>query len=161
MRGKAAAIFRSTAPWRDHPRVCGEKRQSGARSCPLTQGSPPRVRGKVISCLQRGFAQSGSPPRMRGKDLLPASVRRCTRDHPRVCGEKCTFLAGRYICFEGSPPRMRGKDLLPALCGVVPGITPACAGKRSDIPSNAPDSESGITPACAGKRADYGTEKNI
>ena len=33
--------------WRDHPRVCGEKISRGAPKMPLL-GSPPRMRGKVI-----------------------------------------------------------------------------------------------------------------
>ena len=31
----------------DHPRVCGEK-AFGCRRCTFPQGSPPRMRGKVV-----------------------------------------------------------------------------------------------------------------
>ena len=129
--GKSSCSRPGSLSSRDHPRVCGEKRKTGAVPAPLP-GSPPRVRGKVISSLQCDFL-SGITPAYAGKRFAASFVRRCTRDHPRVCGEKHVF-AGRYIYFVGSPPRMRGKDLLPALCGVVPGITPAYAGKSTFLP---------------------------
>ena len=51
------------------------------------------------------------------------------RDHPRVCGEKCSSkLFVKEL--SGSPPRMRGK--VGAVFGKsgLNGITPAYAGKR-------------------------------
>ena len=49
-----------------------------------------------------------------------------------MCGEKKLLLSpSRY--FKGSPPRVRGKanaETFPIYC---PGITPACAGKRSTL----------------------------
>ena len=50
------------------------------------------------------------------------------RDHPRVCGEKASYVpAGGYR--QGSPPRVRGK--VGSKLSVDHGlrITPACAGK--------------------------------
>ena len=43
--GKSRCNLPSTAPWKDHPRVCGEKRISVVLSC-TSVGSPPRMRGK-------------------------------------------------------------------------------------------------------------------
>ena len=119
---------------RDHPRVCGEKRESWPTST-TAPGSPPRMRGKGQRLLAKN-PEFGITPAYAGKRRKSMNRNSEQQDHPRVCGEKHVF-AGRYIYFVGSPPRMRGKDLLPALCGVVPGITPAYAGK-SRIPSNAP-----------------------
>ena len=136
VRGKVKVQSTLRLERRDHPRVCGEKGRKMKQQF-IGLGSPPRMRGKG----DRGkpaYRQSGITPAYAGKRGAARRTRQGRRDHPRVCGEKHVF-AGRYIYFVGSPPRMRGKDLLPALCGVVPGITPAYAGKR----------------------ADYGTEKNI
>ena len=71
----------------DHPRVCGEK-PSDYVGYKLAQGSPPRMRGKVVFLAIHLYS---------------------IRDHPRVCGEKCVLV---LVCsFQiGSPPRMRGKD---------------------------------------------------
>ena len=63
-----------------------------------------------------------------------SSPRRC-RDHPRMCGEK----GGRRDQHQpelGSPPRMRGKGHRDGQAGVLGGITPVYAGKRSpDLPA--------------------------
>ena len=32
-----------------------------------------------------------------------------TKDHPRLCGEKCKYSVSRSL-YAGSPPPMRGKD---------------------------------------------------
>ena len=72
---------------------------------------------------------AGSPPRMRGKVLSHASSLAQHPDHPRVCGEKRIWpesKAGRL----GSPPRMRGKGLCREWHCLWAGITPAYAGKR-------------------------------
>ena len=113
---------------RDHPRVCGEK-GSWRHIEHQTQGSPPRMRGKVHA-PSRCSLLSRITPAYAGK-------RRCGRcaggvpwDHPRVCGEKD---CGQFILDEpkGSPPRMRGKALPVFLPISDSGITPAYAGKSS------------------------------
>ena len=70
----------------------------------------------------------GSPPRMRGKVLALASLMLCHRDHPRVCGEKQAAVALPQPVL-GSPPRMRGKACLTLIIRLLLGITPAHAGK--------------------------------
>ena len=72
----------------DHPRVCGEKSGDPGKVAGLT-GSPPRMRGKEISKAPLSGLQ-GITPAYAGKSsrLWTRSTR--FRDHPRVCGEKCT-----------------------------------------------------------------------
>ena len=108
--------------------MCGEKRKSFSDS-PGGLGSPPRVRGKgLISGVTS--RRVGITPACAGKrsSFQPKSA--CTRDHPRVCGEK---NRGNYLKEEkmGSPPRVRGKAT--GICRMSPpvGITPACAGKST------------------------------
>ena len=74
----------------DHPRVCGEKRTNRNFSG-QSEGSPPRVRGKVchLGC-KTGLA--GITPACAGKRARVGKHWRTGRDHPRVCGEKCFAL---------------------------------------------------------------------
>ena len=104
--GKSCGLSFFVTPCRDHPRVCGEKYQAG-EAARQSQGSPPRMRGKVSA-----------------EDFKPQTG----GDHPRVCGEKQRTLAVQDEP-QGSPPRMRGK--VAGLCGHAGGhgITPAYAGK--------------------------------
>ena len=113
---------------RDHPRMCGEK-LDGTGSSKRLLGSPPHVRGKVTV-----FFVLGEPiritPACAGKSLCG---RRCTppcRDHPRMCGEKNVDIRYAYQ-IPGSPPHVRGKVFLAMATSAHPGITPACAGKRT------------------------------
>ena len=70
----------------DHPRVCGEKKET-MKNSPDYMGSPPRVRGKDRQ-PKTTKRPSGITPACAGKRLL----RNCSPlqfgDHPRVCGEK-------------------------------------------------------------------------
>ena len=73
--------------------------------------------------------QVGSPPRVRGKVCYLGGGCLGNKNHPRVCGEKAgTSL--RSILTRGSPPRVRGKGNFSFPLPFLPGITPACAGKR-------------------------------
>ena len=146
MRGKAVVLHQRCSPMRitpayagkscgrelllivsrDHPRVCGEKLVYNVLyyAC---KGSPPRMRGKETGKTRR-VQWPGITPAYAGKSIFQPYHFTCTRDHPRVCGEK---FQGYYIRtdFPGSPPRMRGKAVF---CGFPPGdvgITPAYAGK--------------------------------
>ena len=67
-------------------------------------------------------------PACAGKSVpaLSSGLRRW--DHPRVCGEKYSYVAG-YVTKKGSPPRVRGKVLFCYQPCIRLGITPACAGK--------------------------------
>ena len=48
--GKSRCNLPSTAPWKDHPRVCGEKVKKGFDGV-YQKGSPPRMRGKASRVL--------------------------------------------------------------------------------------------------------------
>ena len=114
----------------DHPRVCGEK-QNAPIMQGLNLGSPPRMRGKVLFQRRTAHVQ-GITPAYAGKSVPRLQVLRKNQDHPRVCGEKGTFLAkpnGKL----GSPPRMRGKESANARTRHRARITPAYAGKRYGV----------------------------
>ena len=96
-------------PW-DHPRVCGEKLKIPCWFAPNV-GSPPRVRGKVV-CLACVCRDLGITPACAGKSLTIQKMTTRSRDHPRVCGEKCN-------------PGFKGQG--------GSRITPACAGKRPSL----------------------------
>ena len=72
-------------------------------------------------------------PAYAGKRHSVFGYGRNTRDHPRVCGEKCE---PKHDLFneQGSPPRMRGKGI--SVVGMIQliGITPAYAGKSFTFP---------------------------
>ena len=126
--GKSRCNLPSTAPWKDHPRVCGEKARSICR--PLCKmGSPPRMRGKVsVHSAFSPFVRI--TPACAGKSRRLSHCRSQFWDHPRVCGEKLS-LSTRPRAKSGSPPRVRGKvHISTGQVGGV-GITPAYAGKRA------------------------------
>ena len=104
--GKSCGLSFFVTPCRDHPRVCGEKYQAG-EAARQSQGSPPRMRGKVSA-----------------EDFKPQTG----GDHPRVCGEK-PLQSSVNCTMEGLPPRMRGKVISSLQCDFLSGIIPACAGK--------------------------------
>ena len=86
------------------------------------------MRGKVRETLHI-INNYRITPAYAGKSLskLKGSLKR--GDHPRLCGEKAKNPV-RYSCKLGSPPPMRGKVVLLSYDFVLPGITPAYAGKR-------------------------------
>ena len=119
---------------KDHPRICGEKRRF-LPPAPSGLGSPPHMRGKA---WRRGVVPSaaGITPAYAGKRAMMPENRLVVRDHPRVCGEKCTPLR-RPMGLTGSPPRMRGKEATAYDIKSTTGITPAYAGKRQYSQPNA------------------------
>ena len=118
-----------TGRW-DHPRVCGEKGQTDLLDEQI-EGSPPRMRGKVLS-MKTSTPTGGITPAYAGKRMLCLHWRRRYKDHPRVCGEKPhPQSAGANA--PGSPPRMRGKVLYTKSRKPLYRITPAYAGKSCFI----------------------------
>ena len=104
--GKRYAVGMSEIASEDHPRVCGEKGVQRLQSCRFL-GSPPRVRGKGTHGLySRRFPRI--TPACAGKSLSGLLMMSCSKDHPRVCGEKLFYRGGRAH-LPGSPPRVRGK----------------------------------------------------
>ncbi len=107
--------------------MCGEKKKSHATAVGQ-KGSPPHVRGKGSRFL-RMSQLSGITPACAGKSVLGGQPQILIRDHPRMCGEKCTGWTATNFN-QGSPPHVRGKVSVAQCCFNSPGITPACAGKR-------------------------------
>ena len=70
----------------DHPRVCGEKLAAFSAALQRT-GSPPRMRGKE-SRLEETKIENRITPAYAGKSSFGIRCWPCSRDHPRVCGEK-------------------------------------------------------------------------
>ena len=71
------------------------------------RGSPPRVRGKLVTELE-AFPSIGITPACAGKTAANYTYRGGIWDHPRVCGENNAAGDALYAT-EGSPPRVRGK----------------------------------------------------
>ena len=114
----------------DHPRLRGEKTVLLMDS-EDTVGSPPLTRGKgtcssTISCFLR------ITPAYAGKRSYPYNKQIALKDHPRLRGEKRLLSMQAPAC-GGSPPLTRGKEQR-RLSGLSPiGITPAYAGKSSQL----------------------------
>ena len=111
----------------DHPRLCGEKLNSGSK-CKFQSGSPPPMRGKGRHC-QIKILCHGITPAYAGKSCRPHSNIIVLGDHPRLCGEK-QFIRHPLEHELGSPPPMRGKDHEKSMGNLQNRITPAYAGKR-------------------------------
>ena len=133
---------------RDHPRGCGEKRDTRATGHGNV-GSSPRVRGK---------ARPHAPPPTVYR-IIPAGAgksRGCGRgghgggDHPRGCGEK-TRPRGVSARPLGSSPRVRGKAFSKYTFFEVCRIIPAGAGKRPQAAKRKP--RSGDHPRGCGEKA--------
>ena len=105
--GKSSCHKKEARGNRDHPRLCGEKPASSSLVM-FQPGSPPPMRGKVLCKPLYGVFQRITPAyagkRCRGS--VPGS---CTRDHPRLCGEK-SIATSLNEGNAGSPPPMRGKE---------------------------------------------------
>ena len=111
---------------KDHPRLCGEKWKFWLIyvSC---SGSPPPMRGKVVVQPAEHFDQ-GITPAYAGKSFTDSICTVQNEDHPRLCGEKFTYLRA-FFHFVGSPPPMRGKERFRNDQFGRSRITPAYAGK--------------------------------
>ena len=131
--GKRSPLLPSHGAVRDHPRMCGEKRQF-RRAVQCCRGSPPHVRGKGSRRYGSQWS-AGITPACAGKRPI-SSIRWCgSWDHPRMCGEK-KLKAGDFTKDTGSPPHVRGKGLEKKRGADIGGITPACAGKSGFVGSS-------------------------
>lgn len=151
--------------------MCGEKSEAIALSLTV-QGSPPRMRGKVLdTVIEHAF--DGITPAYAGKSVRTCAVQSRDRDHLRVCGEK--LLISAYFRFKrGSPPAYAGKswraskkppgssdhprvceekNFLLLMTSRRSGSPPRVRGKAPMGPNNPLDVR--ITPAYAGKRTTY------
>ena len=133
--GKTVIISSIVFSFKDHPRGCGENTKCNmCRNA--RKGSPPRMRGKPKIYLF-GATKTRITPADAGKTFALRRSFRRLRDHPRGCGENFwVFLP--FIVPLGSPPRMRGKPSDTVDTAIGKRITPADAGKTSDMPIYAP-----------------------
>ena len=173
---RKSPLISSVTRW-DHPRVCGEKKDSTTGKAKF-QGSPPRVRGKDPA-LQECDAGTRITPACAGKSYAKGTKAQLIGDHLRVCGEKF-FTKGTVEFRLGSPPRVRGKDGHHLLTSCSGGITPACAGKRGQMLHELPFSrdhprvcgeksalsknftrEEGSPPRVRGKVANFGNQTTV
>ena len=96
-------------------------------------GSPPRMRGKGLVCLERDI-RVGITPACAGKSgSLRFSTARC-RDHPRMCGEKLTWYneQGDYVRIT---PAYAGKSKCHLVsCGHIWDHPRVCGEKTKKIP---------------------------
>ena len=115
---------RGCCTW-DHPRVCGEHWLIAFASAAIS-GSSPRMRG-TPTCAENHVHICGIIPAYAGNTGRCSRRRRCSWDHPRVCGEHSMYpsiLRDEW----GSSPRMRGTHVYKTVGGVLCGIIPAYAG---------------------------------
>ena len=128
--GKTSMGFAAATAVGDHPRGCGEN-QTMTKFLKRKAGSPPRMRGKLVSSGQVSQAQRITPADAgKTEPDYDADVRQW--DHPRGCGEN-SFYINIDNSFTGSPPRMRGKLSLLLCCHILSRITPADAGKTDKL----------------------------
>ncbi len=128
--GKSKVLPLSDHIQKDHPRLCGEKAWQSSKINGI-KGSPPPMRGKA-ECPDRLPDPERITPAYAGKSTIHKRPEIITKDHPRLCGEKCS--GSLTLSFTpGSPPPMRGKDLEKRVAFANYGITPAYAGKRVSI----------------------------
>ena len=128
--GKSACAASARGGLKDHPRACGEKPMRIIWEH-AKQGSPPRMRGKVLFC-STCVRFPGITPAHAGKSIARCLCGFPRKDHPRACGEK--FHSGSHFhLLVGSPPRMRGKEKGGVKMAIIKGITPAHAGKRPSV----------------------------
>ena len=107
--GKRSSRWILERVYRDHPRLCGEKMIQCIQIA-LEVGSPPPMRGKVVSAAQQKIPDRITPA-YAGKRHQQHQSLRCHLDHPRLCGEKA-FKVPERSTKVGSPPPMRGKATL-------------------------------------------------
>ena len=124
--GKTSVHTQSTMSPADHPRACGENGTEGSGK-KLPSGSPPRMRGKLMSRF-RALSPARITPAHAGKTSSRIPTWPSQPDHPRACGEN-RAIAARVRILRGSPPRMRGKRPCGRHRKRRIRITPAHAGK--------------------------------
>ncbi len=108
--------------------MCGEKTLlNGAKT--LSEGSPPRVWGKVFDALEFGYNNRITPTCVGKSPYLSLHLKNA-QDHPHVCGEKpiSSKLTTEKL---GSPPRVWGKVALLFFYRLLHRITPTCVGKSA------------------------------
>ena len=110
---------------RDHPRACGEHTEA-IQCVEYDRGSSPRLRG-TLWWRAPACGSGGIIPALAGNMPRGVHASRCSRDHPRACGEHNVYaLFGRKEM--GSSPRLRGTFEPASVHCKRLGIIPALAG---------------------------------
>ena len=124
--GQTPCRARVVRQWTDHSRACGANVPPSTVATPAS-GSSPRVRGKLLSVLERLLRIRIIPAR--------AGQTRCWKrdcperpDHPRACGANVADWAA-LSAVAGSSPRVRGKRQQPQTDCAPVRIIPARAGQ--------------------------------
>ena len=127
-----SAVLAHSQP-EDHPRIRGENSLVSPKAS-RRRGSPPHTRGK-LPMKQCHFSAPGITPAYAGKINVLFCEEICAPDHPRIRGEN-TYSPPSSVILGGSPPHTRGKCVCVAGNDLLPGITPAYAGKmRKPLPA--------------------------
>ena len=84
--GKRSSRWILERVYRDHPRLCGEKRPFEAVVYRYV-GSPPPMRGKAEEIRVLNI-EGRITPAYAGKRAIPDDEKQDRKDHPRLCGEK-------------------------------------------------------------------------
>ena len=113
------------APWWDHPRMRGERKDSSSPSTP-SAGSSPHTRGTLHLDVPLHLVGEISPA-CAGSTLPWPGLRPPGGDHPRMRGEHSS--RGRDpVPRPGSSPHVRRARRTRPPCGCWRRIIPACAG---------------------------------
>ena len=107
----------------------GGEKVTGLAAPTIEPGSPPHGRGKG-RCGVKGQRPFRITPAWAGKRETPFYRKSISKDHPRMGGEKANGNDAPDDD-EGSPPHGQGKDDVFRGQILLPGITPAWAGKRA------------------------------
>ena len=123
--GNTLSVYGARSAPKDHPRGCGEHRNS----CVLVdslKGSSPRMRGTPGELLLSPDSVGIIPADAGNTNTRSVSLS-SGRDHPRGCGEHNDLTHDNNKAI-GSSPRMRGTHRTINLIKSVGGIIPADAG---------------------------------
>ena len=130
MRGKAAHYTGGSIECRITPAYAGKSHLPSIVN-KVFKGSPPPMRGKEY---QSSFVarRLRITPAYAGKRIKILCHFKPSQDHPRLCGEKQKRFIQRTAKL-GSPPPMRGKGVRRGKWQNAYRITPAYAGKSSEL----------------------------
>ena len=117
---------------RAHPRRCGEHHRPECRGA-SPAGSSPQVRG-TCRRRQRSCGSSGLIPAGAGNITRWSEAARCSRAHPRRCGEHADNVDD-VPELSGSSPQVRGTSTRSARIGRGTGLIPAGAGNMRSPPT--------------------------
>ena len=136
---------------KDHPRLRGEQKKPKTKRGE-SMGSPPLARGTGTAAAWAARIIRITPA-CAGNSMRAWRMRANGWDHPRLRGEQFPF--SMLILYNiGSPPLARGTAVLSLFALPAVGSPPLARGTAKL--SIARWYDAGITPACAGNRSQIG-----